>query len=180
MGRIASYAVAGAITGVIGQQVGRIGAHPFPFGALFSGLIMLALGAHLAGAWGGLRVLEQWGALLWRRIEPLGRRFLPVRSTAGALGLGTVWGWLPCGLVYSALVLAAAQATPGAGALTMAAFGFGTLPMLLAMGGAAPRLSTWTRHRTARRLAGGLIILFGVFALYEASLQLQGAGPGAH
>ena len=105
------------------------------------------------------------------RIEPFGRRFLPVDHPLKALALGIVWGWLPCGLVYSALALSLAVGDAARGALLMLAFGLGTLPMLFAMGTAARWLGNVVRLAWVRRGAGILILLFGVYTL---------AAPGGH
>jgi hypothetical protein len=140
-------------------------------GRLISAGFMLALGLYLAGWWQGLGWLERAGGHVWRRIEPLGRRFLPPRSPVQALGLGLVWGWLPCGLVYSVLAWSAAAGGAAGGAQLMLAFGLGTLPMLLAMGTAAQLLVRLTRLSWVRQLAGIMILLFAAYMLLA---------PGAH
>ena len=122
------------------------------------------MGLYLAGWWRGLAALERAGSLVWRRIEPVGRRLLPVRSPAGALVLGLLWGWLPCGLVYSALAWAFASGGAGQGALVMLAFGAGTLPTLLALGGAGTWLVRMARTAKVRVAIGTVAILFGVYA----------------
>jgi len=100
-------------------------------------------------------------------VEPLGRRFLPVRTPGQAFVLGLVWGWLPCGLVYSVLVWSISTADPAYGAALLLSFGLGTLPNLLAMGVLAERLSAQVRDLRIRRLAGLLVMGFGLFALYQ-------------
>jgi hypothetical protein len=127
-----------------------------------AGGFMIALGLYLSGWWVGLTRLEQWGARLWRRIEPYGRKLLPVRHPASALGLGFVWGWLPCGMVYSVLAWSLAAGSASAGASLMLAFGLGTLPMLLALGAAARWLAGITREPWVRRSAGLAVMLFGL------------------
>ena len=112
--------------------------------------------------------LERLGGHFWRLIEPVGRRFLPVESPAQAFGMGLFWGWLPCGLVYSTLALAAISADAVQSSLLMLAFGVGTLPMLLAMGSVAEKLSYLTRSRMTRYTAGILLIAFGAMILIKA------------
>lgn len=132
---------------------------------LFAGLFMVALGLYLAGWWRGLARIERAGGVFWRRLEPLGRRFLPVTSPAQAFGVGLVWGWLPCGLVYSVLVWALASGSALDGALLLLSFGIGTLPTLLLMGVAAARIGRFVHRPWPRRIAGGLVMLFGVMML---------------
>ena len=107
-GRIVSYVTAGVLAGGIGAWVAYlVSVHRAQLGLqIFAGLFMILLGLYLAGWWPILSRLEQAGGILWRRIEPLGRWWLPVRTPAQAFGIGLVWGWLPCGLVYSVLVWA--------------------------------------------------------------------------
>lgn len=82
--------------------------------------------------------------------------------------LGLVWGWLPCGLVYTALVWTVTAGGALRGAMLMLAFGLGTLPNLLLMGAAAAGLNRWTRRPVVRRIAGALVMLFGIVLWYEA------------
>ncbi|HHH12913.1 MAG TPA: sulfite exporter TauE/SafE family protein, partial [Thiolapillus brandeum] len=117
--------------------------------------------------WSGLAKVEQAGGVVWKRIEPLGRRLLPVRSPLHAFLLGMVWGWLPCGLVYSALIWSLSAGGVGQGALLMGAFGLGTLPNLLLMGAAAGWLGGLLRRPLVRKLAGSLVILFGLMMLLQ-------------
>jgi uncharacterized protein len=134
-------------------------------------VFMLALGVYIAGWWNTLARLEKLGGRLWHHIEPLGRGLLPPKGPVQALGLGLVWGWLPCGLVYSALAwsLAAGGALQGGG--IMLAFGLGTLPTLIAMGSAARWLKQLTRRSRVRQVAGAIIVAVGLTMLLA---------PGAH
>jgi len=79
--------------------------------------------------------------------------------------LGLLWGWLPCGLVYSVLVAALATGSALEGGALMLAFGLGTLPALLAMGMAAVRLKRFLQHLWVRRGSGLLVLTFGVVGL---------------
>ncbi len=174
LGRLASYALAGALAGGLGLLLAAAGPLADAQRALdvAAGLFMVVLGLYLAGWWSGLARLERAGGLLWKRIEPLGRRLLPVRSPLHAFLLGMVWGWLPCGLVYSVLVWSLSAGGVAQGALLMLAFGLGTLPNLLLMGAAAGWLAGFLRRPAVRRLAGALVILLGL-------MMLLGLRPGA-
>jgi sulfite exporter TauE/SafE len=128
-----------------------------------AGLFMVALGLYLAGWWRGLLRIEAAGGHLWRRIEPLGRGLLPVRRVRDAWALGLLWGWLPCGLVYSVLALALLSGSASRGALVMLAFGLGTVPNLLAAGLAVGTLRSALRRRGVRLAAGLAVVGLGVF-----------------
>jgi len=167
-GRIASYVAAGAALGLLSAQVLRITS---PAGAqlftrVVAGGFMIAFGLYLTGWWPILTRLEQWGARWWRHIEPFGRRFLPVNRPLKALALGLVWGWLPCGMVYSALAWALVSGSAADGALLMLAFGLGTLPMLLALGATARWLGNLARQQWVRVGAGVVLLLFGLYFMF--------------
>jgi len=169
-GRIASYVVAGALAGGVGAWAAHlVSVHRAQLGLqVVAGLFMVLLGLYLGGWWPVLGHLERAGGVLWRRIEPLGRRLLPVRTPAQALGVGLVWGWLPCGLVYSMLVWAMGSGGAVAGGSLMLGFGLGTLPALLAMGAVAATLAGWVGRPGVRRAAGILVVLVGCHEIYLA------------
>jgi len=181
-GRIGSYAIAGAAAGVLSSAV--LGAFPVTAlqVALFAAanLLMIVLGLQLAG-WGqGLRAVESAGGRLWRHVQPYARRFLPLDSWPRALGAGALWGWVPCGLVYSMLVLAMASGGALPGAVVMVAFGLGTLPTLLAAGLAAQRVLALRRLPTVRRIAGSVIALLGIVGLVRVPGLGEAVAAGLH
>ena len=114
------------------------------------------------------RSVEQAGSVIWQRLEPLGRQLLPVQRPGQALLLGALWGWLPCGLVYSVLIWTLLSGGAKEGALLMMSFGVGTLPNLLAMGIFAVLLQKIVQQSWVRQLSGGTVILFGMYMLWRA------------
>jgi sulfite exporter TauE/SafE len=176
-GRIGSYMLAGAIAG--GAASGARALLPMAaLGVAFywlANLMLVALGLYLMNAWRGLARLESLGQGLWRRVQPFTTRLLPVDSAGKALLLGGLWGWLPCGMVYSVLLTALLSGSAVGGAAVMLAFGLGTLPMLLGLGLIGTRLRTWTGHRAVRIGAGVVVLGFGLLGLARAAL---GAAPG--
>ena len=172
LGRISSYVLAGALMGALGFYFSGLLPVQTAQRVLltFAGVFLVLMGLYLAGWWNALSRIERLGGVLWRRIEPLGRGLLPVRTIRQAILLGLLWGWLPCGLVYSALVWTVSSGGAIDGAMLMLAFGLGTLPNLLLMGVAAAQLNRWVQHPTVRTLAGALVILFGLLLLRDAWL----------
>ncbi len=164
LGRVLTYTLAGALVGAGGAALADLYAAQFLL-ALFAALFMLALGLYLGGWWQGLTRVEAGGRYLWRYLEPLGRRFLPPASPPAALALGLVWGWLPCGLVYSVLIWSMSAGSAASGALLMFAFALGTLPNLLAMGVVAGSLGPWLQRPRVRQGAGLLVMLFALLML---------------
>ncbi len=168
-GRIASYTLTGALVGAIGQA-GFLFRDMVPIQLLLfalSSLMLVALGSYVAGIWSVVRHIEQAGSKLWQLIQPLTRQLLPISSPMRALLLGTLWGWLPCGLVYTVLVTALASGHAQSGALTMLAFGLGTLPNLLIIGLFWQRCRHWVQSPAVRLIAGLIIMAFGLYGLFK-------------
>ena len=167
LGRIVSYAAAGAIAGALGgASVALSGQLPVrSFLYLLANLMLIALGLYLMGVTRALAFSERCGQRLWVHLQPLTRRFLPAHSSAQAFPLGLLWGWLPCGLVYSALATALTSGSALSGAALMLAFGAGTLPNLLLAGLLAARLQAYARQPAIRRASGLLVLGFGVWGL---------------
>ena len=172
VGRVLSYAILGAAVAVIGKTlVSGIPdiAAPVRFA---SGVLIILVGLQLAFGWRILAPLESAGAKIWNRIAPAARGLVPVESLPQALGLGLIWGWLPCGLVYSVLLLAATTAEPASGGLVMIAFGLGTLPAMLATGMSASKLA---QFMSGKRLGAGLlIVLLGLATIAMPVMKLAG------
>jgi sulfite exporter TauE/SafE len=167
LGRIVSYTLAGVLAGAIGASSFFL-EHVLPIEKILYALanvMLILLGLYLAGIWRVLTKLEALGGKLWERLQPWSRRLLPVRNIPQAVLLGMLWGWLPCGLVYSVLVAAIATADPIKGGSLMLAFGLGTLPTLLAMGMTAVQIKAWLQNIWVRRISGLVVIAFGILGL---------------
>lgn len=169
-GRLASYAVAGAIAGGVAQGVRTLSfmSSLQVGGYWLANLMLVALGLYLMDAWRGLGKLEAAGQLVWRRVQPLVKHLLPVDSLPKAFALGGLWGWVPCGMVYSVLLTAMLSGSAVSGAVVMLAFGAGTLPVLITMGMFGTRLQAWTRRRGVRVAAGLVVLAFGLLGLVRA------------
>ena len=166
-GRILSYSAAGAIAGALGAaSLGLEGQMSIRLILYFlANLMLVALGLYLLGVTRALAFTERAGQSLWRLVQPLTRRFLPARSMAQAFPLGLLWGWLPCGLVYSALATSLTAGSAGSGALAMLAFGLGTLPNLLLAGIVLARLNEFVRRPVVRIFSGLLVLGFGLYGM---------------
>lgn len=170
-GRILSYSVAGILVGAIGGlglAFGPVAKVQLGF-YLLASLMLVALGFYLMGFTRTLAFAERAGQGVWRRIQPLTRRFLPARSVAQALPLGMLWGWLPCGLVYSVLANAMVSGSALRGGLAMTVFGLGTLPNLLLAGMLFSRFRRFAQAPAVRAISGLLVLGFGLYGLYNAA-----------
>lgn len=176
IGRLASYTLAGALFGSLGWLLRDLGLDIAL--RVFAGLLLVAMGLYLANWWSGLTRIEKLGAGLWRHLQPHASRLMPVTNTLQAFFLGSLWGWLPCGLVYSTLIWAGSQGSTALSASLMLAFGLGTLPTLMATGLAARQLMSLLRRRAVRLTAAVLVMLFGLWTLALPFMRLFGSGHG--
>ena len=161
--RVASYAI---IAGLLGGGIAAIGGDlkaMMPALRLLAGVLLVAMGLYMLDWWRGIQILERGGALLWRGLQPISRRLMGQRSMLSTLALGLLWGFLPCGLVYSALSWAIAYSGDSNAAWLMLGFGVGTLPSMLAASFAGAWLQRLFRHRRTKLLVATSMILFGLW-----------------
>ncbi len=171
LGRISSYVGVGLIAGFLGSMLGE-SASGFMLLRVLAGVMLILMGFYLTGWWRVLVHLERLGALIWQGIQPISQRLMPVTSLSAAFTLGVIWGWLPCGLVYSVVVLALAQSHPLGAATVMLGFGLGTLPAVMLGGLAAERVKRWLQQKALRAVMGLAVILMGLWTISIALMHL--------
>jgi sulfite exporter TauE/SafE len=174
VGRVAGYALAGALS------ASRAGRPPEPCSASTASpccgaaaVLVVLIGLQLLLGRPLLAALERRGAKLWRYVAPLVRGLLPPRTPLRALAVGALWGWLPCGLVYAQLTVAAASGSALTGALVMASFGIGTV---LALSVLSTLLHSIGLGRLPRQASGALLLVFGLWTALPLVMP-HGAAP---
>jgi sulfite exporter TauE/SafE len=212
LGRLGSYLLFGAVAGALSAAAASawLVGDTMPLRALLfvvANLLVIGVGVQLTGIAAlspiaqPVSTLEQFGQRFWRHLQPA---LLTLRRAAQSdrpiaqFGAGALWGWIPCGLVYTSLAtamsVAGGHAAPGhgetalIGAAVMLAFGLGTLPMMLALGIAATRWQQFSRQPWLRAAAGSALIVLGVVNLAELPqrtelaklLQLCATSLGLH
>ena len=169
VGRLTSYVIIGLLFGLLGQ----IGANTVVGNEIrtilfvFAQILLIFAGLYLSGLFSAFAKIEKVGVPIWRKLQPIMQRFLPIQSVSGSLIVGALWGWIPCGLVYSVSANALASGHLLSGALIMLAFGLGTLPNLLAMGFFAVQIKNLLQNKTVRLIAGLIIVLWAVWRLVQ-------------
>ncbi|MAY41321.1 MULTISPECIES: sulfite exporter TauE/SafE family protein [unclassified Neptuniibacter] len=162
-GRILSYTLAGALLGslswLVENQTIQLALRTF------AGIMLICMGLYIAQWWQGLTKIEHAGGMIWKKISPLASKLLPVRNISQALLLGVLWGWLPCGLVYSTLIWASAASDWTLSAQLMAAFGLGTLPTMLLTGVLAQQVKVILQKQLTKYISGSIIILMGIYTI---------------
>ena len=167
-GRITSYAMAGALVGTIEalltMHLGETHGHRVL--QLLSAAVMMGAGFYIAGWFARFAYIEKAGILIWKKIEPFGRKLIPVKNLKQAYLFGLVWGWLPCGLVYAALALAATAGDITKSALTMLAFGLGTLPAVMGVGIMTQVLTRLSKMQRFKQSIGLFMIVLALLAAF--------------
>jgi hypothetical protein len=169
LGRILSYCVAGALTGALGQLFSHQVNQGIVILQFISAVFLFALALYIGQWWLGLTALEKLGGKLWRHLQPLSKRFLPFPTPLHAVPYGVIWGWLPCGLVYSTLTWSLASGSAYDGAAIMLCFGLGTLPAIIIMAASFQKLKHLLSHVLSRKIMACILMVFSVYMLVKAA-----------
>lgn len=175
IGRITSYTLAGFIAGVLEHVLTMpLGeGHGHRILQIFSAVFMVGAGLYIAGWFPRFAYIEKPGAYFWKKIEPFGRRLIPVSNLKQAFIFGMVWGWLPCGLVYVAVALSATTGEVVRSTLTMLSFGLGTLPAVVGVGIMTNVLTRLSQMGAFKQIAGILLIIIGIIAAFPNLYPMQ-------
>lgn len=165
VGRILSYSLIGALAGLTGSLAAKNIGLPLAGLRLIAGVFLILLGLYIGQWLMWITKIEMLGKGLWKLISPFSRKLLPVDSINKALLLGALWGWLPCGLVYSTLTWSLASGSALSGFLIMMCFGLGTLPALLTMSFSVIKLQTLLKNYYFRKTVAISLIVYGIFTL---------------
>lgn len=184
-GRMMSYTAMGATFGYLGFALGDVAgiAHWSGMLRLALGGILLLIGLQLLRRRPGVSVFERVGARLWAQLTPLTHRLRPAENHRDLFVLGLLWGWLPCGMVYSMLAVSAVSGGALQGASIMLAFGTGTLPAMLGVSLAGSRLRGLGTMASRRALGAALIvggIWLAMMPLYHALPSNHPGAPAHH
>jgi len=166
VGRILSYSIAGAITGYLGTIASSSLTTTLPILTLVSAFFLILLALYISNWWKGLSYFERIGGHLWRKIQPISKKLLPFKHPGYAVGYGMVWGWLPCGLVYTALTWSLASGSALNGATFMLMFGLGTFPALIATSLGASFLVPLLQHKITRNFIAISLFIFAIVLIF--------------
>jgi hypothetical protein len=166
-GRLTSYTLAGAIVGAFSGLMQGMADLDYValIARILAGLVLIAVGTGVLFKWRPLAVLEQLGGRLWRHLAPLAR-IIPSQDVAGSLLLGMLWGWLPCGFIYSMLIFAALKGGALQSGAMMLFFGLGTTPAVFGAGMFSAQFGRFSVSRGLHTAAGWLLLAFGALTIY--------------
>ncbi|CAA0090541.1 Uncharacterised protein [Zhongshania aliphaticivorans] len=175
LGRIASYAFLGAI---LGGSVALVGAIADPqlmsvskIMRILASIMLVVMALSIAGWSHVAMALEKLGGRLWHLIQPLSKRFIPIDTASKAIAVGALWGFLPCGLIYSALAWTSLSGSSSQSALLMACFGLGTAPAVLSIGSLSGGLRSALNKPLTRYGFAALLLLLALYPMYTLFLQ---------
>jgi sulfite exporter TauE/SafE len=165
LGRVVSYTLAGLLFATVaGGAIAWL-----DDASVRTTLRVLAAIVLLGGALVAFGLLRDTGhaigRIVWPRLAPLGRKLIPVTTAPRAIAFGMLWGWMPCGFVYTVLLIATLSLDPLRGAATMAAFGLGTVPALLLGALGARKLAGVVARGAVRRTAGVVLLASAALTL---------------
>jgi len=168
LGRITTYGLIGLFAGFMGLWLSQTHDQAGLILRSLSGGLLILMGLYLLGTTQALLWLEKAGSGLWRKVQPLTSKLLPVKSFKHALALGLVWGLLPCGLVYSTLSWALVSADPIHSASLMVVFGIGNTPALLSLAAFTSQLNRFKQNPWVKRFIGLSVMAFGAWTIIAA------------
>jgi sulfite exporter TauE/SafE len=164
LGRLTSYTFIGLLVGLLGSGLAHQSHGAFVMRTI-AALVLVLAGLYIGQFWNGLLKLESLGKGVWKYIQPFAQGLMPVKNMWGAMLLGALWGWLPCGLIYSTAIWASMAGSPLMSAGLMLSFGVGTLPAILATGLTAQKLASVINNKGFKRFSGVMLIIYGVWTL---------------
>jgi sulfite exporter TauE/SafE len=167
IGRVIGYSLAGALAGGMGHGIVGIAQLPGLAQALRAavGLVLIVSALRLLDRRGRLAFLALPAVTGWRWLRPLQRKFMPADSGTKRVLAGVVWAWLPCGLSTTVLLAAGLQASAPSGAMTMLAFGLGTLPTMVPLTWSGARLGQRLQRSRWRAPVGAVVLIAGMLTV---------------
>lgn len=178
LGRLISYALLGLIASLVGvaifQSIMSNSAPRIVLGAVLVLIGLAMLGLPL------FNQLEKIGMRFWQSLAPLRKKVFPIDSFGKALFAGLLWGFLPCGLVYGALMMAIAGNNIATGAALMFVFGLGTMPMLIATQKTVGMLQSSIKNFRLRQINAVIMMLSGLAVIFIPMMMHHNHNQGSH
>lgn len=170
VGRLSTYLILAAIFGFFSSSLPTVS---LPFLQILSGILLLLTAIYFAGVSNLIQKVEKLGAPIWQLAKPISRRLLPIDTSSKAYALGLVWGFIPCGLVYTALAFSVSQSSFSISILTMLLFGLGTFPAMITSGLFASQLRTFIYNPIVRRILVSSLVLLTILIWLQALKNLE-------
>ena len=177
LGRLLTYLLLGMIGGLMGTMISDAGA--LNYLRVIAGGLLILVGLYLFNIWNGVLYLERLGQSTWKKIAPLLKRIQPGKSPLHALTAGMLWGFIPCGLLYSALAIAIAQGSVDRAILFMLFFALGTSGPMLLMGIGFSSITQWMKKKPVKLFIAASVIVMGCWTVWSV-FQHDHSGHAGH
>jgi len=132
---------------------------------LCAAILLIFSALYIAGFSQSIKRLEQMMTPLWRKLSPLSQNLMAMQSAKQSCLLGLLWGFIPCGMIYSTLAWAISLQQGPSTALLMLSFGLGTSPSLLVLHSMSNRLQFHLNKRWVKKAMALIIIIMALFSL---------------
>ncbi len=176
LARIMAYGTMGLVLGFFGRGLQLAGLQQKI--SLIFGLIMIIVALFpAAGRAFSARTPAFWTRAVGR-LKTAMQSYLQKRSYSAFFVMGFLNGYLPCGLVYLAMVGALATGSPWHGALYMMIFGLGTTPALMLITWLQRSFSAGLRNRLNRLIPYAVAFVGLLFVLRGLNLNIMFVSPG--
>mgnify|MGYP000194248714 CR=1 FL=1 len=172
-GRILGYGIIGVAANLFAQSFLAITGGSVLYLSILAGILLFLVGMHIANLNSLILKTEILGALIQPLIQPIKQRLTPIDNNFKCLAYGFFWGFLPCGLVYSALSLALVSPTAMSGGLVMLFFGLGTLPTLVGLTSFSVKINGMLQQQKIRLALGVVVMAMGLYHISVASIKIN-------
>ncbi|HFL8819309.1 MAG TPA: sulfite exporter TauE/SafE family protein [Candidatus Azoamicus sp. OHIO2] len=162
IGRITSYSLIAIIVNLFGVFLFDFSGYYSYYLKIFSNFILIIIGLHICNIFHGLFFIESFLWNFWNIISSIIGKINPLKSIYHAFLLGMVWGYIPCGLIYSTIIWTAGFGSITKSFMLIILFGIGTLPSMLLAGVLSTKFKNILYNKIVRSIAGSFIILFGI------------------
>ena len=179
-GRVSSYALAGLALGALSFGIQQRFPDMFSWMRLLSGVLLTLLALFIGRWWAGISVVEKAANALWQPLMGSFSSFSNHKSLGSVFVLGSLWGWIPCGAVYTTLAWAALAADPVQSSLLMLSFGLGTMPALLVAGYSLGFMQRFMQQPILRVFFASSLLAYGVWIMLSSYSSIDGQSNHLH
>lgn len=173
LGRVFGYGLIGLLANLLTQSIVVASSGTVFYLSMLSGVLIVGIGLHIANISNIVTKLEKLGTFIDIWLAPLKKKLMPIDTIPKCLAYGLLWGFLPCGLVYTALSLAIVSPSPITAFSVMTIFGLATLPTVVGMTVFSNHLSRIFSHSYTKIILGLIITFAGLYQISNAFYKLN-------
>lgn len=165
MGRISCYALIGLVAGILLNGVVNVSKTAMIYTHTLALVMVLLSGLYILGVNPLLKKVEEKLAFIWRALQPITAKFIAMENLSQAYAMGFIWGFLPCGMIYSTVLWSSTASHNWQASILMLAFGLGTMPALLLLNFGHQQVVHAFRRYHINKALGLLLIAYALISL---------------